>query len=521
VSTHQSRSALSPRQRTTTVNGHLGIVRDDLGDRLPPQNIEAEQSVIGSILRDATILPEIVPVLEVADFYREAHQDYYRAIRDMHARGDPIDSVTVPDELVRRDQFEKSGGNDYLRTIIDSVPHEANARFYAGIVREKAIGRRIIDEASSIIRDAYSHQFTAQQLADRWFQDSQDIAAAAGELERVRLTVCADDVEEEQVDYLWQDRIARAFLSLFAGQTSLGKTWVMLDVVARLTTAHLLPGTEEAHEPIRVLIISEDSQSRVLKPRLRKLGADLKRVHFMTWEGMAGYTLDNAAYLERAWEEAGEPDLIIIDPPSNFTGDYNEHINAEVRKMLDPITRWLAQHGTVACVLITHVNKNITQGLDALDRVMGSVAWQSTPRIIVGFVRDPENPARCICGGLKNNLGEKASSLSYSLSKAHHPDQVQWHGLSGTAADDALAKKPAVRDVVGWLEARFREKREWDPKDLKKLGLTAGFTFNALFKSKEVKDLPIRRQAIREPDGSVSAWIWVAKPEWPPPPPGG
>src|SRR5262249_58139076 len=119
-----------------------------------------------------------------------------------------------------------------------------------------------------------------------------------------------------------------------------------------------------------------------------------------------------------------------------------EHVNAEVRQMLRPLTAWLLEHDTVACVLITHINKNITQGLEALDRIMGSVAWTSTPRIVVGFVRDPEDPIKCICGGLKNNLGEKASSLAYSLSKAHAPDKVKWHGLSGTSADDALSKKP-------------------------------------------------------------------------------
>jgi hypothetical protein len=521
MSIRQSRTAPPPRQHQANVNGQYGVVNDDTADLLPPQNLEAERSVLGSILLDNGVLPAVLKILTVDDFYRADYQDYFRAICHLHEQGQPADSVTVPDELGRRDLFTKIGGHDTLRQIIDSVPHAVNAAYYADIVRQKSILRRAIDAAAAVIRDGYSHLFTAEALADRAFRDFQEIAALATELARAKLTVCAEDVEEEPVDYLWLDRIARAFLSLFAGQTSLGKTWVMLDVVARLTTGKALPGTEEVHDAISVLIISEDSQAKVLKPRLRKLGADLKRVHFMTWEGMQGYTLDNAAYLERAWKEAGEPDLIIIDPPSNFTGDYNEYVNSEVRKMLDPITRWLAKHATVACVLITHVNKNITQGLDALDRVMGSVAWQSTPRIVLGFVRDPQDAARCICGGLKNNLGDKASSLSYSLSKALSPDKVQWHGVSQTSADDALAKKPVTRTVVAWLEDRFREKREWPSDVIVPMGVAAGFSFNALVKSKEVKALPIRRQPVREPDGSVAAWLWIAKPDWPPPPPGG
>ncbi len=137
-----------------------------LGDRLPPQNLEAERSVLGSMLLDNDVLHEIVPMLAVADFYRDVHQTLYQTIRDLYDLGKGIDAVTLADELIRRDQFEKIGGDETLTEIINSVPHAANAKYYAGIVREKAISRQLIDSATEIIRDGYSNQYTAQELLE-------------------------------------------------------------------------------------------------------------------------------------------------------------------------------------------------------------------------------------------------------------------------------------------------------------------------------------------------------------------
>jgi replicative DNA helicase len=137
-----------------------------LGDRLPPQNLEAERSVLGSVLLDNDVLHEIVPMVGVSDFYRDVHQTIYQAIRDLYDQGKGIDAITLADELIRRDQFEKIGGDETLREIVDSVPHAANAKYYAGIVREKSIGRQLIDSATEIIRDGYSNQYTAQELLE-------------------------------------------------------------------------------------------------------------------------------------------------------------------------------------------------------------------------------------------------------------------------------------------------------------------------------------------------------------------
>jgi replicative DNA helicase len=140
-----------------------GLLASDL---VPPQNLEAEQGVLGSILLDNDSLHEIIPILKVEHFYRDSHQVLYRAIRDLYDLGRPVDAITLADELVRRGEFEKVGGDDALTQVLTSVPNAANARYYASIVRQKAISRELIEAANEVLRDGYSNSFTAEQLLE-------------------------------------------------------------------------------------------------------------------------------------------------------------------------------------------------------------------------------------------------------------------------------------------------------------------------------------------------------------------
>src|SRR5437763_919730 len=91
-----------------------------LGDRLPPQNIEAEQAVLGSLLLENDFLHEVVTFLDVKDFYRDTHQTIYRAILDLYDLGKAIDAITLSEELTRREQYKAIGGEETLRQIIDA-----------------------------------------------------------------------------------------------------------------------------------------------------------------------------------------------------------------------------------------------------------------------------------------------------------------------------------------------------------------------------------------------------------------
>ncbi len=124
-------------------------------DRTPPQDIPAEQSVLGGMLLSKDAIADVVEMLRPADFYRPAHQLVYETILDLYGRGEPADPVTVAAELTRRGDISKIGGAPYVHTLISSVPTAANASFYAVIVRERAILRRLVEAGTRIVQLGY------------------------------------------------------------------------------------------------------------------------------------------------------------------------------------------------------------------------------------------------------------------------------------------------------------------------------------------------------------------------------
>ncbi|WP_028847013.1 replicative DNA helicase [Thermocrispum agreste] len=124
-------------------------------DRQPPQDIAAEQSVLGGMLLSKDAIADVLEVLRPADFYRPAHQAIYDVILDLYSRGEPADPITVSAELERRGELARVGGAPYLHTLIATVPTAANAAYYAQIVAEKAVLRRLVEAGTRIVQYGY------------------------------------------------------------------------------------------------------------------------------------------------------------------------------------------------------------------------------------------------------------------------------------------------------------------------------------------------------------------------------
>jgi replicative DNA helicase len=124
-------------------------------DRQPPQDLGAEQSVLGGMLLSKDAIADVVEVLRPGDFYRPAHQSVYDCVLDLYGRGEPADPITVGAELERRGELRRVGGAPYLHTLIATVPTAANASYYAEIVAEKAILRRLVEAGTRIVQLGY------------------------------------------------------------------------------------------------------------------------------------------------------------------------------------------------------------------------------------------------------------------------------------------------------------------------------------------------------------------------------
>jgi replicative DNA helicase len=128
---------------------------EDFG-RQPPQDLAAEQSVLGGMLLSKDAIADVLERLRPGDFYRPAHQNVYDAILDLYGRGEPADAVTVAAELDRRGLLRRVGGAPYLHTLISTVPTAANAGYYAGIVAEKALLRRLVEAGTRVVQYGYA-----------------------------------------------------------------------------------------------------------------------------------------------------------------------------------------------------------------------------------------------------------------------------------------------------------------------------------------------------------------------------
>jgi len=136
-------------------------------ERTPPHDIAAEQCVLGGMMLSKDAISDVLEVIKPGDHYRPAHQIVHEIILDLYSRGEPADAVTVAAELTKRGDIGKVGGAPYLHTLIASVPTAANAGYYARIVRERAILRRLVEVGTRIAQLGYTGDADADELVDR------------------------------------------------------------------------------------------------------------------------------------------------------------------------------------------------------------------------------------------------------------------------------------------------------------------------------------------------------------------
>ncbi|MEM1108933.1 MAG: AAA family ATPase [Planctomycetota bacterium] len=253
-------------------------------------------------------------------------------------------------------------------------------------------------------------------------------------------------VQPTSVRWLWPDRLALGKLTLLAGDPGLGKSYLTLDLAARVSSGTPFPGTPESaneprggggsyrsfrganRKPHKVILLSaEDDPADTIRPRLDAAGADCDNILLMRGIQMANQERsvnlrEDIKHLRHLVESlAGECRLIVIDPISAYLGDDEGHSNTKVRNMLAPLAK-LAQDFGVAVLAVTHLNKGGGAGpTNAIYRTMGSLAFTAAARTVHLVARDPDDEAR---GGdgqrrlmlpIKNNLGHDRTGWAFSL----------------------------------------------------------------------------------------------------------
>jgi putative DNA primase/helicase len=301
----------------------------------------------------------------------------------------------------------------------------------------------------------------------------------------------------------------------------LGKTFTLCDIAARVSRGLPWPdGPDIVHPAGQVLFVSgEDDPEDTLVPRLIELGADLGRVCFLKTEVLDRFSLADLKALDEILSQIGpEVRLVAIDPPTAFLGTVDDHKNAELRGLLSPLKSW-AFRQQCAVIFNTHLNKGHGNKVEALTRVMGSVAWVNAVRAAFLFVRDPDDEKleRRFFVPMKMNLAREKPGLAYRIqSTTGDRAKVEWLGEINLSADEAVIAGTKVKvktiNAAEWLIERFREKREWPSTELFQAANQDGIKRDAVFEAKRILELP-KAKLIYSVEGK-RIWVWWVPDDW-------
>ena len=284
--------------------------------KVPPHNIEAEQSILSAILIENNTLPEVLEILSDQDFYREAHRKIFKAMVELFEKNEPADLVTLTNLLKERGQLGSLGGASYLAELMDAVPMAVNAAHYAKIVQEKASLRRLIEQAASITTRCFEDKGDVEEILDFAERSIFDISEnkikpsfyALGEI----LTDTYKAVEEAYENKVLVTGVPTGFrgldektsgfqagdLIIIAGRPSMGKTALALNIARNASVETGAPAAvfslEMSKEQLSLRMLS--AEARIDSSRMR--GGFLSESDLARINRAAGALYDIPIYID-------------------------------------------------------------------------------------------------------------------------------------------------------------------------------------------------------------------------------
>ncbi|HBX75151.1 MAG TPA: replicative DNA helicase [Acidaminococcaceae bacterium] len=282
-------------------------------DRVPPQNIEAEQSVIGAMLIDKNAVSVVTEKLMPEDFYRQAHQVIYSAMLTLHSRNEPIDMVTLIDELKKMNKLDDVGGVSYVTLLANAVPTAANAKYHAQIVEEKSLLRQLVEGGTAIAAMGYDGSEDVRDIMDQAEKTILRISNRKGGTDFAPISeVLTDTINHIQTVLESKQSItgvATGFVDLdkltaglhpsdfiiLAARPSMGKTALALNIAQNVA----IRGSREGEPKKRVAFFSLEMSREQLVQRMLCSEADVNAQRLRA--GGNDRDTDNADLWNKLW----------------------------------------------------------------------------------------------------------------------------------------------------------------------------------------------------------------------------
>ena len=396
---------------------------DIMTDNLPPQNIEAEQAVLGAIFLNTDALADAMEYVEADDFYRRAHQILFQAMVDLNNDGEAIDVLTVQNYLTTNNQLDDVGGVAYIAELATSVPTAANAGYYAKIVEEKSMLRRLISTATNIITQANNGDDDVPSLldsAERQIMDVSERRNRSGfrEIKDVlnetlsdidRLSQQSEDITGLPTGYREFDKMTAGLqpdnLIILAARPAVGKTAFALNIAQNVATS---TGTS-------VAIFSLEMSAESLVNRMLCAEGSINANHLRTgqldegeWQNLivAMGALSNTsifiddtpgikmaeirAKCRRLAKEKGNLGLVVIDYLQLIEGSNKESRQQEVSEISRQLKK-LAKELSVPILALSQLSRGVEQRQDkrpVLSDIRESGSIEQDADIVAFLYRD-------------------------------------------------------------------------------------------------------------------------------------
>jgi replicative DNA helicase len=290
--------------------------------KIPPQNIEAEMSVLGGVLLENETLNSVIDILQAEDFYLEAHRKIIKAMIELDENQQPCDLVTLTSQLKKNRNLESVGGGAYIATLVDYVPTAANIDYYCKLVKEKAIGRRLVQSATEIVTSVYEEKKDIETLLDSAQQAIFDISGdrattSCHPLKNIlttsltninKLYESKERITGVSTGFYDLDELTAGFqrgeLIIIAGRPSMGKTALAINIAQ-----HAALHTEKA---VSVVIFSLEMGKELLATRMLCSEALINASRLRTGHLQA----EDFPKLANAAERLSKGSIFIDDSPS-------------------------------------------------------------------------------------------------------------------------------------------------------------------------------------------------------------
>lgn len=327
--------------------------------------------------------------------------------------------------------------------------------------------------------------------------------------ERTPIVNRLQEIEARPVDWIWKNKIAAGRISLIAGDPGIGKSWLSLDIAARVSAGRSWPDGEPCKPGNVILINCEDDFGDTVRPRLDLLKADLERIYELQGYSHNDYvhqvTFEDIDIFEQVIDHY-MPSLIIVDPVSAYFGESTDNYrDTSVRNALRPLAEMIMESG-VALLLVAHLNKTVDQ--QGLYRVSGSIQFSGAARTTYIVTLDPKEPDRRLMVCAKNNLGPARFGHGYTID----PDAAEpiiWEPEALTQSDlDALLPQSGRKDddteelQVYLKREAEKNKGVLSPSSVKKDTAEGGYQWSSVQRA--------RRHAGFTAVNKGDAWLWVS-----------